>query len=133
SVDRPEYFEGLVVFEPRRTEQCRGGIGENVILPSASQLLLRGLSKPLIRLPQLKQQVPNCRFTQIKLPRRLLPLPRNPINPPRLRINPPLIMAGVVDPLFVHVGDVESAVGANLNIDGAEPGVLRFEGEADVL
>src|SRR5262245_60405136 len=44
-----------------------------------------------------------------------------------------LVVAGVIDPLLVEVRDVDATVGAKLDIDWAEPGIGRLQGEADVL
>ncbi len=44
-----------------------------------------------------------------------------------------LIVARVVDPLLVEIGDVHRAVGADLDIDGPEPGVVARRSRCPIV
>lgn len=48
-------------------------------------------------------------------------------------VNTSGIVAAVIDALFVEIGDIDGAIGAGLDIDGAEPGVVSFEYTFDVF
>jgi hypothetical protein len=48
-------------------------------------------------------------------------------------VNASGVVTAVVNPLFIEVGHIDSAVRAGLDVDGAEPGVVGFEHTFDVF
>ena len=128
-VDRPEGLErGL----PRVLVEHRPQQRQHRSIASVTEEPQRHLAMPAVAvLEQARERGPRHRAVVEPLRLRGVDAPQPP-DAPRVGRDAPLMVARVIDPLLVEVGDVDRAVRSALDLDGTEPGVAALEDEARI-
>ncbi|MEQ1771921.1 MAG: hypothetical protein ABL879_19015, partial [Devosia sp.] len=102
--------------------------GDGVRFASA-QFEARLVASPILRAPEKIHQSRNGRTGDLRARHERPALGRDPPNPPAVIIAPGIaeIVLRVIDDRIIPIGDVDRTVGTDLDVNGPEIRVLRFD------